>query len=104
MAPVGLLFALLLVQAAAPVANNYRVDEAMARPANARLVWSDEFDGHALDPARWSYDTARNRQGWYNGELQYYAANRPENVRIADGHLIIEARREELDPSRYPDW
>jgi beta-glucanase (GH16 family) len=104
MTSVGLLFALLLVQAAAPVSNNYRVDEAMARPANARLVWSDEFDGHALDPARWSYDTARNRQGWYNGELQYYAAGRPENVRVENGHLIIEARREALDPARYPDW
>jgi beta-glucanase (GH16 family) len=104
MTAAAFLAALLLAQPAAPVANNYRIDEAMARPADARLVWSDEFDGPALDPARWSYDTARNREGWYNGELQYYAAGRPENVRVADGHLIIEARREELDPAHHPDW
>ena len=40
------------IASAQPVANNYRIDEAMARPAEARLVWSDEFDGTALDPSR----------------------------------------------------
>lgn len=90
--------------AAAPVPGNYRIDEAIVRPADAQLVWSDEFDGDSLDRSRWSYDTARNREGWYNGELQYYSADRPENVRVEDGRLIIEARREELDPRRFPDW
>jgi beta-glucanase (GH16 family) len=99
-----ILAALLVLSQAAPVANNYRIDEPMARPAEARLVWADEFDGAALDRSKWRYDTARNRDGWYNGELQYYAADRPENVRVADGHLIIEARREDLDPARYADW
>jgi beta-glucanase (GH16 family) len=104
MASTGLLLALLLAQAAAPVANDYRIDEPMARPAGARLVWSDEFDGTALDLSKWRYDTARNREGWYNGELQYYAADRPENVRVEGGRLIIEARREDLDRSRHRDW
>ena len=106
MASAGLLATLLFFAqpAAAPVANNYRIDEAMARPAGARLVWSDEFDGSALDTSKWRYDTARNRTGWYNGELQYYAAGRSENVRVADGRLVIEARREDLDPGRYRDW
>jgi beta-glucanase (GH16 family) len=104
MASTGLLLALLLAQAVAPVANNYAIDEPMARPAEARLVWSDEFDGTALDRSKWRYDTARNREGWYNGELQYYAAGRPENVRVEGGRLIIEARREDLDGSRHPDW
>ena len=101
---VGFLAALLLAQAAPPVATNYRIDEPMALPADARLVWSDEFDGNGLDPSRWSYDTSHNRAGWYNGELQYYSANRPENVRVEDGHLIIEARHEDLDPRHFPDW
>src|SRR3954452_17170965 len=92
---LSLLFA--LAQSAPPVATNYRVDEPMTRPAGARVVWSDEFDGTVLDPSKWRYDTARNREGWYDGELQYYAAGRPANVRVEGGHLIIEARREDLD-------
>ena len=61
------------------------------------LVWSDEFDVAGLpDPARWDYDTDRNRLGWYNNELQYYARARSENARVEGGRLIITARRESL--------
>ncbi len=68
-----------------------------ARPAGWKLVWSDEFDHDGLpDPAKWAYDTSRNKDGWYNDELQYYAAGRLENSRVADGKLIIEARKEKL--------
>lgn len=70
-----------------------------------RLVWNDEFnvDGRP-DPARWSYDVERNREGWYNNELQYYAADRPENARVEGGRLIIEARLETMDAATTPDW
>lgn len=73
--------------------------------AGYRLVWNDEFnvDG-APDPARWAYDVERNREGWYNNELQYYAADRPENARVEGGRLIIEARLENLDAATTPDW
>lgn len=77
-------------------ASNYRVDAPLTRPADARLVWSDEFDGTRLDPSKWRYDTSRNRQGWYNNERQYYAADRPENARVADGRLVITARKERV--------
>jgi len=78
-------------------------DEPMAMPAGARLVWSDEFDKPgAPDPKRWRYDTSRNKLGWYNNELQYYAANRRENVRVEGGNLVIEARKERLDT--LPDF
>ena len=81
------------------------VDERLAAPSGYRLVWADEFSVDGLpDPARWRYDTHRNRQGWYNNERQYYAAGRPENSRIENGHLIIEARAEQLDRTRFPDW
>lgn len=56
------------------------------------------------DPARWRYDTHRNRQGWYNNERQYYAAGRPENSRIENGSLIIEARAERLNRAQFPDF
>ncbi|QAY79076.1 family 16 glycosylhydrolase [Sphingosinicella sp. BN140058] len=72
-------------------------------PSSARerlgytLAWSDEFDGAGVpDPAKWSYDTHANKAGWYNHELQYYAADRPENARIEGGRLIITARKESL--------
>lgn len=74
---------------------------AQERPALApegyRLLWSDEFEIPGLpDPAKWTYDTHANRTGWYNNELQYYAAGRPENARVENGNLVIEARRETL--------
>ena len=68
--------------AAQLAANNYSVDEPMRGPI---LVWSDEFEGTALDTSKWSYDTSRNKLGWYNKELQYYAADRPENVWVCGG-------------------
>ena len=74
-----------------------------AVPANYRLAWSDEFDIDGLpDPARWAYDTERNRLGWYNSELQYDAAARNENSVGAGGRLRIIARRESL--GAFADW
>ena len=85
-------------------AGNQAFDGPLQRPAGARLVWQDEFDGTALDPAKWAYDTERNALGWYNNELQYYSAGRTENSRVSGGILTIEARRERLDRSKFPDW
>ncbi|WOE75527.1 glycoside hydrolase family 16 protein [Alterisphingorhabdus coralli] len=74
-------------------------------PNGYALVWSDEFSTPGLpDPAKWKYDTFRNKQGWFNNEKQYYSANRAENARIESGNLIIEARKEALDPALFPDW
>lgn len=73
-------------------------------PSAYALVWSDEFDQDGLpDPTRWTYDTYRNADGWWNDEAQYYAAGQLENSRIENGNLIIEARQ---DPDRiagFPD-
>jgi beta-glucanase (GH16 family) len=74
------------------------------RPQNARLAWRDEFNGTTLDGKKWEYDTARNKVGWHNGERQYYSADRPSNLRVANGRLIISARHEKLDPARFTDW
>ncbi|MCL2603876.1 MAG: family 16 glycosylhydrolase [Defluviitaleaceae bacterium] len=60
-----------------------------------RLVWSDEFDGDALDLGVWEVMTGTGAQfgltGWGNDEAQYYHA---DNVTVADGMLRIEARSE----------
>jgi beta-glucanase (GH16 family) len=100
------LYALLLALAAQSqfTVTNAAYDGPLIRPANARLVWNDEFNGRALDLTKWSYDTTRNKEGWYNGEKQYYSAGRPKNIHVANGSLVIEARHETLDPAKYPDW
>ena len=74
-----------------------------AVPAGYQLVWADEFDVAGLpDAARWAYDTERNRLGWYNNELQYYAAARTENSQVSGGRLRITARLESLGSAG--DW
>ena len=73
-------------------------------PEGYRLIWNDEFDFDGLpDPTRWTYDVARNRDGWYNNELQYYSVGRRENARVEGGRLVIEARRERPDVATSPD-
>ncbi len=65
--------------------------------AEYTLVWSDEFEKDGLpDATKWAYDTEANATGWYNHELQYYAAARMENSRVSNGKLIIAARKEAL--------
>ena len=100
----GVLVAALLLPGAALAQTEVHrppitagTDESLALPAGYKLVWSDEFEKPGLpDSGKWAWDTARNKQGWYNNELQYYAADRLENVRVESGHLIIEARKERL--------
>ena len=62
------------------------------------LVWSDEFNGTALDESVWGYNLGGG--GWGNNELQYYT-QRPENVRVKDGCLEIEARKETYENREY---
>ena len=77
----------------------------LAKPDGYSLVWADEFETDGLpDPSRWTYDTHRNAQGWYNDELQYYADGRAQNARIENGRLIIEARIDKTDIESQPDW
>jgi beta-glucanase (GH16 family) len=96
--------ALLMLTASSFTVTNSVYHGPVKRPANARLVWSDEFDGTSLDSGKWQYDTSRNKAGWYNGELQYYSAGRPQNLTVGRGLLTITARHEKLGPKRYPDW
>jgi beta-glucanase (GH16 family) len=99
-----MLSAVLLSAAAQTLsANNYSIDEPM--PAHSgKLLWSDEFAGKTLDRSKWSFDTSRNKQGWYNGELQYYAANRRQNLRLENGRLIIELHKDPQLIRKLPDW
>ena len=72
-------------------------------PSGWKLAWADEFNVDGLpDAQKWDYDTSRNKLGWFNNELQYYARDRPENARVAAGKLIIAARKEKLTGA--PDY
>jgi hypothetical protein len=62
------------------------------------LLWSDEFNGPGINPADWGFELGNS--GFGNNELQNYT-NRPENARIENGRLVIEARRENLGGSLY---
>ncbi|RMG68708.1 MAG: glycosyl hydrolase family protein [Bacteroidetes bacterium] len=67
------------------------------------LVWEDAFKGSTLNTDDWNYelgDGCPNLCGWGNNELQYYT-DRPENIRLEGGKLIIEARQEFLSGSNY---
>ena len=56
------------------------------------LVWSDEFDGTALDLSNWSYETGYGGNfGWGNDEWQLYT-NSPNNISVAGGNLAISAQ------------
>jgi beta-glucanase (GH16 family) len=65
-----------------------------------QLVWSDEFDGSSLNTANWTPEIGTGNNGWGNGEAQYYT-DRPENLRVENGHLVIEAIKENYQGSRW---
>jgi beta-glucanase (GH16 family) len=65
-----------------------------------KLVWSDEFNYKGLpDSTKWNYEVGGH--GWGNHELEYYTARRPENARVENGMLIIEARKENFEGMHY---
>lgn len=66
-----------------------------------QLVWDQEFDtGSMLDTSQWTYEVGNNN-GWGNQEKEYYTDARPENARIENGHLVIEARKESYQGFSY---
>jgi beta-glucanase (GH16 family) len=65
----------------------------------ATLVWSDEFDYSGQpDITKWRIENWP--PGVVNDELQAYT-DRPENVRVEDDNLIIEARRDQWEGNEY---
>jgi beta-glucanase (GH16 family) len=61
-----------------------------------QFSWSDEFNGPAIDASVWGYENGYVR----NSELQYYT-NRPENARIDNGNLLIQALRDNWNGHEY---
>jgi beta-glucanase (GH16 family) len=68
---------------------------------NCELVWSDEFDGTAVDTTKWSFQLGDGSEvnlprGWGNNEQQWYTEN---NATVANGFLTITARKESVQAS-----
>lgn len=78
-------------QTPTPVPTPTTTPEPSLTPSPWNLVWSDEFDGKEIDRSKWTFDLGAT--GWGNSEMELYT-DRPENVRLEDGMLVIEARKE----------
>jgi beta-glucanase (GH16 family) len=74
-----------------------------------KLIWSDEFDGNAVNPDKWDFDLGngfydyRVHQwiaGWGNEELQYYTKDL-ENVQVRDSCLHIRAVKAPMNGCGY---
>ena len=60
--------------------------------ARSAVVWSDEFDGSAIDTDTWTWDVGG--WGFGNGQMEYNTS-RAKNPYIDNGSLVIEAFRED---------
>ncbi len=93
------------IAVAVAVASILRSVFAHAGPADYPYVsWQDEFDGTAVETARWTYDIGTGSQfgltGWGNNELQYYTS-RTQNATVSGGMLQITARSESFGGQPY---
>ena len=81
-----------------PILSGLTVRNKMPRSNDWELVWQDEFDGDELDATKWSPRVWPARK--VNDEDQAYT-DRSKNIRIEDGHLLIEAHRENYEGANY---
>lgn len=64
-----------------------------------QLVWSDEFDGSAIDAKKWGFQ--EDCWGGGNDEHQCYTRSK-KNAAIEDGKLVITARNERVTGPALP--
>jgi len=80
-------------------------DETQTVATFNNLVFEDEFDiDGVLNTEVWNFDigdgTAQGIPGWGNNELEYYT-DRPENITVENGFLLITARQESFNGSQF---
>ena len=87
-----------------PEPNPTPAPEVPETPKSYELVWSDEFENPEIDSLKWEFQLGDGSEygisGWGNNELEYYT-DRPENVFIEDGNLVIQALRESYEGAAY---
>lgn len=84
---------------------NCDTDETQTVATLNNLVWADEFEEDGTpNPSNWNLltgdGTAEGIPGWGNNELQTYT-NRPDNVTVQNGVLIITAKQEDFEGKSY---
>ena len=74
------------------------------------LLWSDEFDGSALDMDKWSYELGNWKLddsgnyvtgGWGNNEQEFYTS---QNTAVQDGILTIAAKKEHWEDEKQGSY
>lgn len=78
-------------------------DETQTVVTKFNLVMEDNFDvDGAPNPDIWAFDIGRGsgNDGWGNNELQFYT-DRPDNVVVQNGYLIITAKQEAFGGASY---
>jgi hypothetical protein len=67
-------------------------------------IFEDEFNQHdQVDTNKWEFDVGigTGNDGWGNQEAQFYKDNGSENPHCENGHLVIEARREDFQGRQF---
>jgi len=98
-------YSLALILGVILIVTSCDLDETQEVTTLNNLVMSDEFDvDGAPDSNMWGYEngdgTNEGIPGWGNNELQYYT-DRPENVIVENGVLIITAKEESFEGKGY---
>jgi beta-glucanase (GH16 family) len=79
--------------------DDFNLNRVSAAPyGDMNIVWSDEFNGPAINPSVWTYDTGNN--GWGNNELENYTS-RSLNAFTSGGFLHLVAQKESYGGSSY---
>jgi len=60
-------------------------------PPGYKLVWSDEFNAGKLDLSKWDFRT----------DSKMWSTQRPENVAVRDGHLVLAVKKEDAGGKHY---
>ena len=82
------------------VGSPAQVSASKTKETKWKLVWREEFNGpkgSTVDQGKWVFDIGAKT--WGNEELESYT-NRPENVAIQDGNLVISGATRELHGAR----
>lgn len=95
---LSFFFAGLLGGLLASCADEARESVSETKNGGWQLVWSDDFNGPTLDRSKWGIKVAR--PGWINNESQYYT-ERQENIRVENGNLVLEGRRDYFEGHEY---
>ncbi|MHC5091761.1 MAG: family 16 glycosylhydrolase [Planctomycetota bacterium] len=67
--------------------------------ADYKLIWSDEFDGEAIDSNTWKKEV--NPGVAYNAQQKQYYTDTDDNSFIKDGTLVIRAQKEDYIINDY---